>query len=162
MNKFIVTSTGKQDYLSIDVNDIPNKFILLHPILELDLVNYASFSELQSSLVLQNAIKERALIRYYDYDQYNNYQEKIFELTPMIPEEIISKPNGNNNTSPNFVHTQSLPVHTISINHNLGKFCSVEITDLNYEKIIGKYRYIDINNIEILLDIPTTFIIICN
>lgn len=46
-----------------------------------------------------------------------------------------------------YIHTQTIPSDTWTVNHNLGKYPSVTTTNENNEEVIGDVEYINLNTV---------------
>jgi hypothetical protein len=110
------------------------------------------------ALTLENKVKTSNLDLLPDF-----LGNKLSEGTNIVlSEEIllgqrrikISNPTGFDK---NNVWNQTTPTTSVSINHNLHKYCSVNITDENFKKIEVYWEYIDLDNVLVAPDIPTTF-----
>jgi hypothetical protein len=62
----------------------------------------------------------------------------------------------------NFVHTQSVAATTWNVPHNLGKRCSVSITDSLSKEIDAQVDWVDNNNVTITLNEAVTGFVYCN
>ena len=58
--------------------------------------------------------------------------------------------NGNNTT---YVHTQSTPAATWTVNHGMEKYPSVEVLDSVGDQVFGGIEYIDTNSVELTFSI---------
>lgn len=53
------------------------------------------------------------------------------------------------NADKNFIFTQTVPATTWTINHNLNKFPSVSVVNINNVSLYGEIKYIDANNVQL-------------
>lgn len=62
----------------------------------------------------------------------------------------------------NYVHTQSTPADSWTVNHNLNKKCSVQIVDDTFQEIIGNITWIDDNTVVVNFNSAIIGYVYCN
>lgn len=87
------------------------------------------------------------------YDGLERITVKRFTFTVVetfnsgtIIDSTTNYPSGINK---NFIYTQSIPLATWNITHNLNKYCSVVVVDSADNVVIGDIQYIDENHVKV-------------
>jgi len=160
---YIVSSTGKTHQM--EVNDVSKPFIIIHPIVKLELTNYAPQNELENSTILKSYIQDGSLIKYFDPDKYNGYSEDNFPLNQIVPISEILDNTGETSTAigdKTFIHNQLSFSTSWLVTHNLGKFVSADVENENGEIIDVSWRHLNLNQILVEPDIPIKGKVYCN
>lgn len=82
----------------------------------------------------------------------NNEVELVTESSPLY----VSVQDQHIRYDANFVYVQDSANDTWTINHNLGKFCSVTVVDDNDEVIYGNVDYVTANQLTVTFNAQIT------
>ena len=82
-----------------------------------------------------------------DYIAIKNVDNAQVELVTQSSPLYVSIQDQHIQYDTNFEYTQNLAATTWTINHNLGKYCSVTVVDTNNDVIFGEVHYNSPNQI---------------